>query len=294
MIYCASEETYIEPRFAGTVGTSRLLFVPESYPASDPRSDFTTNISESAADWPLPNYDHSSTRATFASKINSGNVNQLTEAWTYELRDSGCGGYSCTGAAATTPIVIDGTVYIGDLLTNVHALNLETGNRRWMVTMDTRVIGPSGVVVGLGKVFANKRGRQIAAYDLENGDELWATSLGGHIYIQPTMADGKVLAATAGAGGPGSRGKLYALDQETGDILWSFDTIESDDLWGHPEINSGGGTWYPPSVDIANRVAYWGISNPYPSRERSAIPPVQAGQETTNGPTQFSTSTPAS
>jgi outer membrane protein assembly factor BamB len=108
------------------------------------------------------------------------------------------------------------------------------------------------------------------------------------------MADGKVLAATAGAGGPGSRGKLYALDQETGDILWSFDTIESDDLWGHPEINSGGGTWYPPSVDIANRVAYWGISNPYPSRERSAIPPVQAGQETTNGPTQFSTSTPAS
>jgi len=183
LIYCASEETYIEPRFAGTVGTSRLLFVPESYPASDPRSDFTTNISESAADWPLPNYDHSSTRATFASKINSGNVNQLTEAWTYELRDSGCGGYSCTGAAATTPIVIDGTVYIGDLLTNVHALNLETGNRRWMVTMDTRVIGPSGVVVGLGKVFANKRGRQIAAYDLENGDELWATSLGGpHLY----------------------------------------------------------------------------------------------------------------
>jgi alcohol dehydrogenase (cytochrome c) len=215
-------------------------------------------------DWPLPNYDQSSTRATFESKINSGNIDQLTEAWQYELRDSGCGKYYCPGAAATTPIVIDGTVYIGDLLTNVHALDLETGLQRWVVTVDARVIGPSGVVVGWGKVFANKKGTQIAAYDKDNGEELWATSLGGRIYIQPTLVDDKVLAATAGAGGPGSRGRLFALDQETGDVLWSFDTIESDDLWGHPEINSGGGTWYPPSVDILNRVSYWGIANPYP------------------------------
>ena len=63
---------------------------------------------------------------------------------------------------------------------------------------------------------------------------------------------------------PGARGTLFALDQETGDVLWSFDTIESDDLWGHPELNSGGCAWYPPSVDLDKRVSYWGTSNPYP------------------------------
>ena len=232
---------------------------PERTPTSSP-----TPVSSPvpAADWPLPNYDHSSTRATSESKIDSGNVHQLTEAWRYKL-PKGPG----FGAAATTPIVIDGTVYIGDLLTNVHAVDLVTGERRWMVEVGVGVFGPSGVAVGHGKVFANKGGTEIAAYDSENGEELWATVLtgnGGAINIQPTVAEGKVLAATSSLAIPGSRGTLFALDQETGEVLWSFDTIESDDLWGHPEINSGGGAWYPPSVDTSRRVSYWGISNPYP------------------------------
>ena len=219
-------------------------------------------VLEIAAGWPLPNYDHSGTRATFESEIDSDNVDQLTEAWRYELpRGKGF------GAAATTPIVIDGTVYIGDLLTNVHAVDLATGERRWMVEVGLGVFGPSGVAVGWGKVFANKGGKEIAAYDAETGQEIWATNLvrnGGAINIQPTLAEGKVLAATSSLAQPGARGTLFALDQETGKVLWSFDTIESDDLWGHPELNSGGGAWYPPSVDLDRRVSYWGTSNPYP------------------------------
>ena len=229
-----------------------------------------TPTPEIATAWPLPNYDHFSTRATFDSKIDSGNVDQLTEAWRYKLPR----GKGFAGAAATTPIVIDGTVYIGDLLTNVHAIDLVTGERRWMAEVDAEVFGPSGVAVGWGKVFANKGGTaeipggtEIAAYDAETGEELWATNLvgnGGAINIQPTVADGKVLAATSSLSQPGARGTLFALDQETGEVLWSFDTIVSDDLWGHPELNSGGGAWHPPSVDISKRVSYWGISNPYP------------------------------
>ncbi len=219
-------------------------------------------LTEFEFDWPLPNYDHSNTRATFDSTIDTGNVNRLTEAWVYEL-PQGKG----FGAAATTPIVIDGTVYIGDLLTNVHAVDLATGERRWMAKVGVAVFGPSGVAVGSGKIFANKGGKEIAAYDAENGDEIWSTNLvgnGGAINIQPTIADGKVLVATSSMAQRGARGTLFALDQNTGDVLWSFDTIESDDLWGHPEINSGGETWYPPSVDTANHVSYWGTSNPYP------------------------------
>ena len=133
--------------------------------------------------------------------------------------------------------------------------------------MNQGVFGPSGVAVGWDKVFANKGGTEIAAYGAQTGKELWATNLvgkGGAINIQPTVADGKVLAATSSLAKPGARGTLFALDQETGEVLWSFDTIESDDLWGHPELNSGGGAWYPPSVDLDKHVSYWGTSNPYP------------------------------
>jgi outer membrane protein assembly factor BamB len=123
------------------------------------------------------------------------------------------------------------------------------------------------VAVDAGKVFSGKSGGAVAAYDASTGKELWSTVIrteGGSVDIQPVVVDGLVLAATSALRDPGARGTLYALDAETGEIVWSFDTIESEDLWGHPELNSGGGSWYPPAVDIEAGVSYWGTSNPYP------------------------------
>ena len=62
----------------------------------------------------------------------------------------------------------------------------------------------------------------------------------------------------------GDRGVLCALDAETGDKVWTFDTVASPDLWGNPEVNSGGGSWYPPSIDVERGLVYWGIANPAP------------------------------
>jgi len=42
----------------------------------------------------------------------------------------------------------------------------------------------------------------------------------------------------------GGMGILYALDEQTGSVKWSFNTVKDGDLWGHPEVNSGGGAWY--------------------------------------------------
>ena len=228
-----------------------------SAPAAAPTVDVTAHPSG----WPQPNYDYANSRATFESAINAANVNRLKEAWTYELPSGSF------GAAATTPIIVDGVVYLGDLRTNVHAVDLETGKRLWMANVDALVYGPSGVAVDSGRVFANKAGKEIAAYDAGTGAELWSTNLlmkGGAIDIQPIVGGGLVLAATSSLANPGGRGTLYALNEETGAIVWSFDTVDSEDLWGHPEINSGGGSWYPPAVDVAAGVSYWGTSNPYP------------------------------
>ena len=47
----------------------------------------------------------------------------------------------------------------------------------------------------------------------------------------------------------GRGGTIYALDQATGEVVWSFATVEDEGLWGNPDVNSGGGAWYPPALD---------------------------------------------
>ena len=46
-------------------------------------------------------------------------------------------------------------------------------------------------------------------------------------------------------------------------MRWTFDTVKGD-LWGHPEVNSGGGAWYPPAVDRERGLVYVGTANPAP------------------------------
>ena len=53
-------------------------------------------------------------------------------------------------------------------------------------------------------------------------------------------------------------------DVHTGEVAWTFDTVLGDDLWGDPEVNSGGGSWFPPSIDPERGHVYWGIANPAP------------------------------
>jgi outer membrane protein assembly factor BamB len=83
------------------------------------------------------------------------------------------------------------------------------------------------------------------------------------------VVDGLVLVSTvpvslAAQYTGGDRGVLHALDAETGEVVWSFDTVDSDDVWGNPDVNSGGGAWYTPAVDVEAGIVYWGIANPAP------------------------------
>ena len=262
----APTETATEtPESSATAEGTEAAEPTETTATAEPTAE-ATEIAETTPPpgpdgWPLPNLDPSSTRAVFDSDIDSSTVDQLEVGWSYAL-DLGT-------RAASTPIVVGDAVYLGDLNTNVHAIDLETGEGLWKVAGGGPLLGPAGVVVEDGVVFADHKGTGIAAYDAATGDELWVTNLtdhtgGGFVLIQPTVADGKVLAATVALQVPGSRGTLFALDQASGEIVWSFDTIESPDLWGHPEINNGGGTWFAPSFDPETGISYWGTANPWP------------------------------
>lgn len=231
--------------------------------------EIPAEVADYAKDWPLPNKDYENTRATIDSEISSENVANLKTAWSFPIP-----GISAFGAAASNPIIMGDRVYLQDLQCNVFALNLETGEPIWSKFYNvTGVVGPNGPAVGRGKVFVAKDLYNVTALDAETGEESWSTRLSDvnttGIDIQPLVYDGLVYVSTVPGTGdvfyaPGGIGVIYALDAETGEVVWSFSTVDSPDLWGHKEVNSGGGSWYPPAIDVSSGLSFWGIGNPAP------------------------------
>jgi len=219
-------------------------------------------------DWPLPGRDLANSRAVSSAALDRENVGRLEVAWSTPL--PGASAFSNVG---TTPLVLGGTVLVQDLNSNVRALDRRTGAVRWTRRFDTVQIGPNGVAAGWGKVFAGTGGTRVSAMDLATGKEVWTRTLprtgSVTVGVQAQVADGLVLVSTVPVdpekGGylGGARGVIYALDPADGRTRWTFDTVP-EDLWGNPEVNSGGGVWFPPAVDPVRGVAYYGTGNPAP------------------------------
>lgn len=219
---------------------------------------------EHADDWPTTGQDLLNTRTAASSTITSENVDQLTETWRAELDGA--------GALTTTPLVLGDTVYLQSGFGGVYALDRATGDERWASEPRGFNIGPFGVAVGDGQVYGMDAALGVVALDAADGSEAWvaditATDTTG-VDIQPVIADGTVLASSVpisigGIYAPGDRGVVSALDAATGEVRWTFDTVKGD-LWGHPEVNSGGGVWYSPTVDLGRRLVYAGVANPAP------------------------------
>ncbi len=226
-------------------------------------------ISANANSWPLPNKDYSNTRAQTNSSITADNVGDLGLGWSFPI--PGVGGF---GAATSTPLVLGNTVYFQDLKANVFALDLRDGTTKWSKIYNASFVeGPNGPAVGYGKVFVAKDRYTMAALAINNGTELWTNDklspvVSTGIDIAPQVYDGMVYTSTVPGTGDvfyeaGGIGVLFALDQATGAQQWNFSTVKGD-LWGHPEVNSGGGCWYPPAIDTETGTMYWGVANPAP------------------------------
>jgi outer membrane protein assembly factor BamB len=232
-----------------------------------------SEVSANADDWPLPGRDYSNSRATNASAITSANVAQLKPRWT--ATPSGI------GALSTAPIVTKDTIYLQGGTGEIVAIDRATGHTRWTRATGFN-IGPFGAAIANGRVFGDDGSSGVIALDAKTGAVDWRTritttkTLG--VDIQPTVFAGLVLASSVpvSAGGiyaGGDVGRLVALDAATGKIRWHFDTVKGGTaLWGNPGVNSGGGAWYPPAIDVRRRAVYFGTANPAPFPGTSAYP----------------------
>jgi glucose dehydrogenase len=218
-----------------------------------------------AAGWTQPDADLASNRYV-TSAITSANVSKLGVAWTVPLTMNTT---HTDGAYATTPVIVNGVVYVQDLDSDVFAISLATGKVLWTRDYDSPNGGPDGVNVVGGVVYA-ATAKAAVALDAATGAQLWSRTLIANdhegIAMAPGFDNGTVYVSTVPANvtaiyGAGGQGILWALNAKTGAPEWSWN--QDQNLWGNPGVNSGGGLWYEPSFDAQGNI-YLGIGNPAP------------------------------
>ena len=208
--------------------------------------------------WPAPNHDLSGTRSAGASPIDSGTVGGLRRLWRFRIPEP----TTFSGLLAGTTLVLDGTVYVQTLNSNVYALDAATGSLRWRHVFDRPSGGPNGLAAAGGRLFGSTD-TAVFALDRDTGDAVWSrrvTSRSQPLDIAPAVAGGIVFTSSV-AQQPGGKGVLFALDAEDGRLRWRFDTVR--DAWTNPRVASGGGAWWTPTVDPTGTV-FVGTANPLP------------------------------
>ena len=239
------------------------------------------------------NGNYAQTRYYPSRQINTGNVKKLELAWSFNTE--------IVESMETTPIVVNGIMYISTSFNHVYALNAKTGEQIWhhvheMGPITTYCCGPNnrGVVAYGDKIYMGTLDAKMVALDAATGEQVWETELadpelGYSETMAPTVVDGKILIGTNG-GEYGIRGFVKALDSETGEILWTFHTTAEDSqgVWattdatgedmhrdieaekatyaanGDPYETLGGGVWQNMAVDRETGMVYFMVGNPSP------------------------------
>lgn len=136
--------------------------------------------------------------------------------------------FSADGAAHASPTVVNGILYANgdrDEGGSVYAVDAATGEERWTFTEPGDRVSHGPTVVD-GTVYVGEGGNEeledvnysVYAIDAITGAEMWQyDEVGGRVTATPHYADGTVYA--------GSRtGDVHAIDAETGQQEWTFDT----------------------------------------------------------------------
>ncbi len=223
-------------------------------------SSSSSKVEASPTSFAYPNVDTSNSRHVGGS-ISAETVSNLKKAWVLSIT-----AHSSFGAYWSTPVVADGVVYSQDSASNVQAIELTSGKVIWEKNIGSEVPESNGVVVAKNRVFGASATNAFAL-DRKTGKQLWSVPLTRNrfegIAMAPGYHDGLVYVSTAPFKAIGDEvGILWALDAKTGKKTWSFATVPKG-LWGHPEINFGGGVQQTPAFDEKGAM-YVGVGSPGP------------------------------
>jgi alcohol dehydrogenase (cytochrome c) len=251
-----------------------LLAVVQTHPmhAQVPYERLVSSRAEPGS-WLTYSGSYFAERFAALDQINTSNVARLSVEWVYQ---------TSPGLVESTPLVVDGMMYVTEPPSTVTALDARTGRRVWRwdanVPEQTLNIGfprvNRGVAILDGTVYVGTLDARLVALDAESGVERWSTtvadnSVGFSLTGAPLAIDGKVIVGVAGAEA-GIRGFLDAYDALTGERVWRTYTVPApgepgSETWQGDSWQYGGGsTWLTGSYDPDLGLVYWGIGNPAP------------------------------
>ena len=247
------------------------------------------------------NGNYQQTRYHPARQINVSNVHKLRPAWIFQT--------DLIETMETTPIVVNGVMYVTTAFNHVYALDARTGAQLWhykhnMGPVTTFCCGPNnrGVAAYDNMVYMGTLDAKLVALDAKTGKLMWEQQvgdpeLGYSETMAPTAVNGKILIGTNG-GEYGIRGFVKAYDAKSGTLLWHFNTIPENSVgvWathdatgrdmlrdidaekaalkklGDPYKTLGGGVWQNPAVDLATNRVFFVVGNPSPDLDGSIRP----------------------
>ncbi|MCE8008569.1 PQQ-dependent dehydrogenase, methanol/ethanol family [Aestuariivita sp.] len=232
--------------------------------------------------------NYAETRYSQLDAITSENVAELGLEWSYGLNSD--------RGVQSTPIVVDGVMYVTASWSIVHALDAVTGEPLWVY--DPEVPGSfgdrgccdvvnRGVAVYEGKVYVGAYDGYLHAIDAATGERIWRVDtienreMSYTVTGAPRIINGQVMIGNGGAEF-GVRGYITAYDATTGEESWRWYTVPGDpsepfenaamemaaETWdpsaNYWEAGGGGTVWDAMAYDPDLNLLYIGTGNGSP------------------------------
>jgi PQQ-dependent dehydrogenase (methanol/ethanol family) len=203
-------------------------------------------------EWLTYGLDQAETRHSPLTDINTGNVQRLGLAWSYDV---GAGG----GGQEATPLVSNGTIFGITNWSVVFAVDARTGKERWRwdPQVNQTAVRPEiccgvvnrGLALYQGLVIAPVIDGRLQALDAETGRPVWESRVAYPqdrytITMAPRIAKGNVIIGVSGGDRP-MRGFFDAYDALTGRRAWRFYTVPGDPSKGfeNAAMKKAAATW---------------------------------------------------
>jgi alcohol dehydrogenase (cytochrome c) len=243
--------------------------------AQNVASDDIANATDTPENWLTYSGSYMSQRHTLLDDVNRSNVDELELKWVFQAQS--------LESFETTPLVVDGIMYLTEAPNTAIALDAETGRVFWRYQYDPSTEARPccgrvnrGLAILGDKLFMATIDAELIALDARTGQPVWQRSvadptLGYAMTLAPLAIGDKVVVGVAG-GEYGIRGFISARDADTGEEVWRFYTIPAPgepgfETWqdgGDAWMHGGASVWVTGSYDPELNLTYWGIGNPGP------------------------------
>jgi len=229
-------------------------------------------------DWPNHGKDLANTRFQNLDQINPHNVGSLQVAWVFHT-----GVLDPLAELEATPIEVDGRLFITDGHDNVFGLNAATGDLLWKFAgfNDEAQLAKfflccgrnnHGVAYGNNKVFVGRFDDSMVALNAETGKVVWQATVANYldkvsINSAPQFVhsgDRDLVVISLSGGEYEIRGQVFALDAETGHVVWRFSTTQPATFAGSSFLTGGAAVWNPPAIDADLGLVYLSVGNAAP------------------------------